>query len=91
MTECAQADFVAADEELNAAYAVAMDTARRIGPRGEETLRAAQRAWIAFRDAACEAEAVLWEGGSAQPMIRSGCLRELTAQRTEDLRAYAER
>jgi len=93
MNECAYADFKAADRELNAAYAAAIATAQSwdadAQAGAEETLRAAQRAWIAFRDAACEAEAALWGGGSAESMMRSGCLRALTEERTEDLWAYA--
>ncbi len=87
MTACAHGDYVAADRDLNDAYAAALDTAQRAG--AEDALRGAQRAWIAFRDAACEAEAALWRGGSAESMMRSGCLRSLTEERAEDLWAYA--
>ena len=94
LNDCTAEAFAAADEELNLAYEAAMAAARRYDSspegRAQDTLRAAQRAWIAYRDAACEAEAALWDGGSAQPMIRSGCLEHLTLQRTEDLWAYAE-
>lgn len=96
LNECSHAAYLVADEELNHAYAAARDAARRIDRgssevRAEDSLRAAQRAWVAFRDAACEAEAVPATGGSMQPMIRSGCLERLTTQRTDDLWAYAER
>ena len=94
LNDCTAEAFATADEELNLAYEAAMAAARSYDSspegRAEATLRAAQRAWIAYRDAACEAEAALWDGGSAQPMIRSGCLEHLSVQRTEDLWAYAE-
>jgi uncharacterized protein YecT (DUF1311 family) len=94
LNDCTAAAFAGADEDLNLADDAALEAARQYdsSPDGEAegTLRAAQRAWIAYRDAACEAEAALWDGGSAQPMIRSGCLEHLTVQRTEDLWAYAE-
>lgn len=94
LNECSAKAYEAADKGLNRAYEAALGVARQYdsSPEGhaEGSLRAAQRAWIAYRDAACEAEAALWEGGSAQPMIRSGCLGRLTEQRTEDLMAYAE-
>ena len=94
LNDCTAEAFAAADEELNLAYEAAMAAARSYDSspegRAQDTLRAAQRAWIAYRDAACEAEAALWDGGSAQPMIRSGCLEHLSVQRTEDLWAYAE-
>jgi uncharacterized protein YecT (DUF1311 family) len=94
LNDCTHAAWMAADEELNLAYGAALEAARQYDSwpegRAEDTLRAAQRAWVAYRDAACEAEAALWDGGSAQPMILSGCLGRLTTQRTDDLWAYAE-
>jgi uncharacterized protein YecT (DUF1311 family) len=94
LNECTALAFEAADEELNLAYEAALDVARTYdtSPEGwaEDSLRAAQRAWVAFRDAACESEAALWDGGSAQPMVQSGCLERLTVQRTDDLWSYAE-
>jgi uncharacterized protein YecT (DUF1311 family) len=49
------------------------------------TLLTAQRAWLAYRDAACEAHASPFEGGSLQPLIRATCLSEITAERTRML------
>ena len=92
MNDCAALDREAADAALNLAYgkAVARAEAFDTHPEGraEETLRAAQRAWVPYRDALCEAEAALWDGGSAEPMVRSGCLAAVTRERTEDLRTY---
>ncbi len=90
LNTCAALDYEAADAELNAAYAAAMEVARSYDGQQEALLRDAQRAWIAFRDAACSAEASLVEGGSMQPMVGSGCLARVTRERTEDLRSYAE-
>jgi uncharacterized protein YecT (DUF1311 family) len=45
----------------------------------------AQRAWLAYRDAACEVQASPYEGGSIQPLIWFSCLSELTAERTRML------
>lgn len=94
LNDCAATSLQVADDGLNRAYEAAVAAARRFDGSGEGraegSLRAAQRAWLAFRDAACEAEAALWDGGSAQPMIRSGCLEHLTLQRTDDLWSYAE-
>lgn len=90
LNDCAAREFEAADRALNGAYAEAVAGARRAGARQEDLLRQAQRAWIAFRDAACAADASLFDGGSAQPMVESGCLARLTEARAADLRAYAE-
>jgi uncharacterized protein YecT (DUF1311 family) len=55
-----------------------------------KALKTAQRAWITFRDAACEAEAYAMQGGSAQPLLVFGCRARLTRARTEDLRVMSE-
>ena len=88
LNECTYLAWEEADVALNEAWdaAMAVAEARSI----EEPLLAAQRAWIAFRDADCAAQASLWEGGTGQPMIFNGCMESLTLQRTDDLRAYAE-
>ena len=89
---CAEAEFRSADADLNVAYKAARERMRQIDAqlaapqRGAEiALRDAQRAWVTFRDQACLAEAYVFAGGSAQPMVYSGCLGRITAQRAADL------
>jgi uncharacterized protein YecT (DUF1311 family) len=89
LNRCAALAFQAADGELNDAYAEAVKFARAIGGEAEEKLRAAQRAWVAFRDAACDAEAYPNEGGTMQPMVYSYCLTRLTDVRRADLINFA--
>lgn len=96
MNACAQEAWKSADKELNAAYRAAVAWAQDYDQgapdgRAEATLRAAQRAWIAYRDAACEAEAATWDGGTGQPMALYSCLANVTTQRTDDLVAYGGR
>ena len=88
MNVCAAQAYKAADAELNARYAEARAAMQRV-PGGATALRDAQRAWIAFRDKACEVEGMQYEGGSIRPMIVASCLARLTGQRAEDLRALA--
>jgi uncharacterized protein YecT (DUF1311 family) len=89
MNRCADQSFQAADAELNDAYAEAVKFARMIGGEAENKLRVAQRAWVTFRDAACDAEAYPNEGGSMQPMVYSYCLARLTDVRRSDLITFA--
>ena len=89
LNRCADLDFQAADSELNDSYADAVAFARDIGGEAEDKLRVAQRAWVAFRDAACDAEAYPNEGGSMQPMVYSYCLARLTDQRRADLISFS--
>ncbi len=97
MNLCAAQAFEAADEDLNLAYEIARDMARQmdsytpdLDPTNEVLLRDAQRAWIKFRDAACEAESTLARGGTMQPLLYSTCAERLTRQRAEDLRMFGE-
>lgn len=97
MTGCAAQAYEYADDDLNLAYGIAMDHARRID-QGLSTdalpaasaLRDAQRAWIPFRDLACTTESLVARGGSMQNMLYYICLERLTRQRTEDLRLFGE-
>ncbi|MDP3525254.1 MAG: lysozyme inhibitor LprI family protein [Hoeflea sp.] len=98
MTYCAHLDYEEADKDLNALWPSVVAAARQndeyVGeqaksmgvPTTVEALRAAQRAWIAFRDAHCQYEAYEMFGGSAQPMIGSLCLAHMTRQRIEVLK-----
>jgi uncharacterized protein YecT (DUF1311 family) len=98
LTFCAQQAWMAADEDLNLAWGLAMAAARAQdaaylppgAPPAADMLRAAQRTWITFRDQACAAESNLARGGSMQPMLDFSCRERLTRQRTEDLRYYGE-
>ena len=82
------ADYKKADARLNetwkkAAKALSADKGRFA------KLKTAQKAWLTFRDAACEFEASEVEGGTMEPAVRVGCLTRLTEQRTKDLEAAA--
>lgn len=92
MTQCAWQDFEKADAELNAQWkltAAAMKARDRHvdddRPGDFDTLLAAQRAWLTYRDQHCLGEGFLMRGGSAEPMLRGSCKAELTRQRTKQL------
>ncbi|WP_417259162.1 lysozyme inhibitor LprI family protein [Celeribacter sp.] len=88
MNHCSYLDYREADEELNFTYEWAMDTAKGLSDAAAQALQAAQRAWGPYRDAACEAEAVLYEGKPLQPLIRNSCMEHLTRQRTADMHGF---
>ncbi len=97
MNFCAEQDWQAADALLNDAYATALAAMQEadasFAPEGdseEERLRTAQRAWVAYRDAACDSAGYAMRGGSAEPLLIYGCMRVLTEQRTEGLRSLVE-
>ncbi|MCJ8140151.1 lysozyme inhibitor LprI family protein [Falsirhodobacter halotolerans] len=92
MSQCAGDDYAAADAALNTAYDGAMERLRAVDAGleeplrgGEDALRAAQRAWITYRDKGCAAEAWINAGGSIQPMVEAQCRTRLTEDRTREL------
>lgn len=98
MTACATGRFERADAELNMLYRRLIDGAREVDrspdngqsegdtrPGEEATLREAQRAWVAFRDAHCRGEGYAERGGSLEPMIVAECRARLTRERIAQL------
>lgn len=97
LNACAYQDWEAADADLNAAYKRAMALLQDWDanlPAAEQggalALKEAQRAWITFRDKACEAEGYAFKGGSAEPLLVYGCMRVLTEERTAHLTSMVE-
>ena len=96
MNYCAGRDFELADAELNRLWPGLIASARQADreldrqydqrPSHEETLRRAQRSWIAFRDEHCT-----WQGyeeargGSMETMVYQGCRASLTRERIRQL------
>lgn len=91
MMECADADYKSADAALNAAYREVMAELRKYdetqpGWDLSAALKAAQRAWLPFRDRQCDWEAAFVKGGTMEPLIRLSCLSEMTSRRTGEIR-----
>jgi uncharacterized protein YecT (DUF1311 family) len=82
MNETAQADFEKADAKLNAVYKKTLAT---LDDEGKKKLIAAERAWVAYRDAEAAFVADSERGGSIAPLIYSTTCRELTESRIQEL------
>ncbi len=89
MNICADADYKAEDAKLNRAY---REIVKRLSdsPEDKKLLQAAQRDWIAFRDAECAFATNDSKDGSIYPMLLSQCLADLTAARTKQLGGYLD-
>ncbi|HWA63725.1 MAG TPA: lysozyme inhibitor LprI family protein [Caulobacteraceae bacterium] len=84
MIGCTDAELKLQDAALNAAYRKAM---KDLTPGQKAKLQAAQRAWIAFRDAECASyEDEDW--GSLSRINAASCVLHMTVLRTIDLEAY---
>jgi uncharacterized protein YecT (DUF1311 family) len=97
MTLCERARQDAADQALNAQYKktraamVAVDSDQEADMKGaEKALVTAQRAWIAYRDAQCEAAGFQARGGTMEPMLVAGCIADITEVRTKELKALED-
>ena len=87
LDQCAGSDFDAADKELNKIYRELLS--RLPDSADQKALKAAQLAWIAFRDKDCEFEAGPVEGsGSIRPMVAGMCLADRTRTRTAQLKTF---
>jgi uncharacterized protein YecT (DUF1311 family) len=82
MTNCFAIALKKADSELNGYYQRIPTVVDR---DGLAKLKTAQRLWIQFRDANCDAEYELYSEGTAAPMVKLACLEAMTRHRTEEL------
>lgn len=85
MNACAGQRWEATDRELNQIY---QGLIPQLSNSRRQQLVTAQRAWITFRDSECSFYSSFAEGGSMQPMLRSGCLANLTEIRNSELYQY---
>lgn len=95
ITACAQRDWQEQDDRLNAEYKQAMARAKDFddglyGPNdgAAAALKAAQKAWVTYRDRSCEAETFPLKGGTAEGEALFTCLSALTATRADELEVF---
>ena len=81
---CLHAAWRGQDVELTRLYG---DVLKVLEARGQVQLRTAQRQWLKFRDAECEAEHGVYENGTAAPLAQESCLYDMTRARIADLHA----
>ena len=84
MNICWGKEYKAADARLNAAY---REFASKLSAEETAQLKAAQLAWLKYRDANCEFVADQFKGGSMRPMVAAMCLADVTNARTTELKA----
>jgi uncharacterized protein YecT (DUF1311 family) len=84
---CAGQEYKEADAALNTVYRQLME---KVEAKQKAQLKAAQVAWVKFRDAHCAFATALYEGGSMAPTISYGCLTAMTKSRTEELKRVLE-
>jgi uncharacterized protein YecT (DUF1311 family) len=82
INECFAKELKKADAELNDVY---RSTIKKLEAADAALLRKAQRAWLVYRDAQCEAGRALLDGGTGGPAAFLSCKLELTRKRTAEI------
>ena len=82
MKQQAGKEFDKADAELNKAYKKLLNS---LGEEGKKRLVAAQKAWIAFRDAQAKFDCHHLDGGTLEGLEEIGSMTMLTEERTKRL------
>ena len=99
IVKCAEVAFADADAERDLAYRLAITQARVLDDRlsdvegapdvsAADALRQSQGAFLAHRDAACAAEALLGVANGEGDLALLACLTRLTQRRVEDLARF---
>jgi uncharacterized protein YecT (DUF1311 family) len=89
LVACLEKARVSADMELNSLYGTIRT---KLNVSDAEHLTMTERLWIQYRDANCDAERSLYEGGTASSPAYLGCVEAMTRERTKELRiTYAVR
>jgi uncharacterized protein YecT (DUF1311 family) len=87
MVECVDRGVDAWDKVLNADY---QDLLKLLPGPAAESVRKAQRAWIALRDADCAVPYDIFEGGTMARIDSVSCVQNHTASRVLQLRIWRQ-
>lgn len=97
INQCGQIAHQKADRQLNQTYRAAIQRINetlddaQVRRQTTQSLVAAQRLWVQFRDKDCGAIYRFWSGGTIRGAMYWSCMRERTEARTKELMdAYLE-
>ena len=82
---CGQAEFERADKLLNIVYA---DRLKKAEGKLKEAIKTAQKLWLAARDPTCDAESLVYEGGTFENVSYTECEARLTSERIDWLKRF---
>lgn len=83
LTNCAQANYEAADKILNKSY---NDFLGEVSPSDKKNLIATQRAWVVYKEKYCGAAFDATAPGAEAAIDKLACLTSVTEARTEEIR-----
>jgi len=85
---CARYKYQKADAEMNRIYEQLMSELAGDDDKDQQKLRQAQLLWLQYRDANCESEASIYDGGSIRPAVYRLCLASVTQERTRRMKEF---
>ncbi len=85
---CARREYQTADAVLKTAYDRLISLLATYRGKDQQKLRRAQTTWLRYRDATCESEASIYEGGSIRPAVYYSCLASVTRERVKRLEGF---
>lgn len=83
---CSSQEFDKVDNKLNRIYNEYRAT---LDENRKRLLKAAELAWIKYRDYSCELEWPKGESGSIGPLIRNDCMIRMTQHRIKEIKILA--
>jgi len=90
INECAAAEQKAVESKLNQVYRRVIKSleTNKDSAAAKDKLVLAQRAWVKFREADCDAVYENWAGGTIRTVMYIGCMRQHAEQRIKDLEGF---
>lgn len=94
VSECAKQEQMVVEEKLNRVYQKALKHLNELDAeqdsKSKQKLIQAQRTWVKFRDADCDAMYTQYEGGTIRSIVYIDCMQKHAERRVEDLEAIYE-
>ena len=90
INECAAAEQKAVESKLNQVYRRVIKSleTNKDSAAAKDKLVLAQRAWVKFREADCDAVYENWAGGTIRTVMYISCMRQHAEQRIKDLEGF---
>lgn len=85
---CSRREYEKADAEMNKVYDQLMSELSGGSGKDQQKLKQAQLLWLQYREANCESEASIYEGGTIRPAIYNLCLASMTRERAMRMKAF---
>ena len=85
---CSRRQYETADAEMNMAYKQLMQELTGYKSNHRPKFQEAQSLWLKYRDANCDGEASVYEGGTIRPTVYYSCLASITRERTNRVKAF---